>query len=58
MDGVEPRYKPLAVCGGGLCLCSGLKDKPAILDEKLVYAAMLFYDMDHALCAKAMFLFI
>jgi hypothetical protein len=38
-------------------LSSGLKYKPAILDRKLEYAAMFFYNMSHAFCAKTMPLF-
>ncbi|MPM14891.1 hypothetical protein SDC9_61255 [bioreactor metagenome] len=38
----------------GHLLCGGLKDKPAVLDEKLKYTAMLFHDMRHTFCAKAM----
>lgn len=38
-------------------LCGSLKYKPAILNRKLKYTAMLFHDMSDAFCAKAMPLF-
>jgi len=38
-------------------LCGSLKYKPAILNRKLKYTAMLFHDMSYAFCAKAMPLF-